>query len=284
MAKAKAMTKHDDMTPEDRALIVGVQERDLPPAPPKLIQLLQPNSMKLLEQLADAKAGDFAVPHDGEYLLFRGATGVPFIPIGFAQAFVEWGQGRSGYVDSHPKKPSDAIWRDGRNSPDGKAGYVRENGNRVEDTLYGHMLILSGGRRLAELSPFVQRRAPPAAHSKTKRSKIKLEGESLGGLVVGKWLMRSHVEKSGDYRWFTPFIEIAGKLREANGPTLEQVRIAAKLRQEFRAGAGLTSTPTPTAMAAPTPTPRPIITSGRPLQIKTVEKAPLIDPSDPIPF
>ena len=39
--------------------------------------------------------------------------------------------------------------------------------------------------------------------------------------------MRSHVEKSGDYRWFTPFIEIAGKLREANGPTLEQVRIAA---------------------------------------------------------
>ena len=135
---AKAMTKHDDITPEDRALIVGVQERDLPPAPPKLIQLLQPNSMKLLEQIPDAKAGDFAVPHDGEYLLFRGATGVPFIPIGFAQAFVEWGQGRSGYVDSHPKKPSDAIWRDGRDSPDGKAGYVRENGNRIEDTLYGH--------------------------------------------------------------------------------------------------------------------------------------------------
>ena len=167
---AKAMTKHEDITPEDRTLLVSVQERDLPPAPPKLIQLLQPNSLKLLEQIADAKAGDFAVPHDGEYILFRGATGVPFIPIGFAQAFVEWGQGRSGYVDSHPKKPSDAIWRDGRDSPDGKAGYVRENGNRIEDTLYAHLLILSQAeRRLAELSPFVQRRAPPAAHSKTKR-------------------------------------------------------------------------------------------------------------------
>ena len=111
-----------------------------------------------------------------------------------------------------------------------------------------------------------------------------MEGEGLGGLVVGKWLMRSHVEKSGDYRWFTPSIELVGKLREANGPTLEHMRIAAKLRQEFRAGAGLTSTPAPTAIAAPTPTPRPIITSGRPLQIKPVEKAPLIDSSDPIPF
>ena len=105
---------HDDITPEDRPSSGELQERDLPPAPPKLIQLLQPNSMKLLEQIPDAKAGDFAMPHDGEYLLFRGATGVPFIPIGFAQAFVEWGQGRSGYVDSHPKKPRDAVWGDGR--------------------------------------------------------------------------------------------------------------------------------------------------------------------------
>ena len=281
---AKAMTKHDDITPEDRALIVGVQERDLPPAPPKLIQLLQPNSMKLLEQIADAKAGDFAVPHDGEYLLFRGATGVPFIPIGFAQAFVEWGQGRSGYVDSHPKKPSDAIWRDGRDSPDGKAGYVRENGNRIEDTLYAHLFILSGGTPFGGTFAFRSTARAAGGAFESKAEKLKVEGEGLGGLVVGKWLMRSHVEKSGDYRWFAPSVELVGKLREANGPTLEQVRIAAKLRQEFRAGAGLTSTPAPTAIAAPTPTPRPIITSGRPLQIKSVEKAPLIDPSDPIPF
>ena len=281
---AKAMTKHEDITPEDRTLLVSVQERDLPPAPPKLIQLLQPNSLKLLEQIADAKAGDFAVPHDGEHLLFRGATGVPFIPIGFAQAFVEWGQGRSGYVDSHPKKPSDAIWRDGRDSPDGKAGYVRENGNRIEDTLYAHLLILSGGAPFGGTFAFRSTARAAGAEFEGKAERLKVDSEGLGGLVVGKWVMRSRVEKSGDYRWYTPSLELVGKLREANGPTLEQVRIAAKLRQEFRAGAGMTSTPAPTAIAAPTPTPRPIITSGRPLQIKTVEKAPLIDPSDPIPF
>jgi hypothetical protein len=281
---AKAMTKHEDITPEDRALIVGVQERDLPPPPPKLIQLLQPNSMKLLEQIPDAKAGDFAVPHDGEHLLFRGATGVPFIPIGFAQAFVEWGQGRSGYVDSHPKKPRDAIWRDGRDSPDGKAGYVRENGNRIEDTLYGHMLILSGGASFGGTFAFRSTSRAVGGEFESKAERLRVDSEGLGGLVVGKWLMRAYVEKSGDYRWFTPSMELVGKLREANGPTLEQVRIATKLRQEFRAGAGLTSTPAPTAITAPTPTPRPIITSGRPLQIKTVEKALPIDPSDPIPF
>jgi hypothetical protein len=48
---AKTVTKHEDLTPEDRALIVGVQERDLPPAPPKLIQLGQLNSGKLFEQV-----------------------------------------------------------------------------------------------------------------------------------------------------------------------------------------------------------------------------------------
>ena len=188
---AKAMTKHEDITPEDRALIADLQERDLPPPPPKLIRLLQPNSMDLLEQIPDAKAGDFAVPHDGEHLLFRGATGVPFIPIGFAQAFVEWGQGRSGYVNSHPKKPRDAIWRDGRNSPDGKAGYVRESGNRIEDTLYCHMLILSGGAPFGGTFAFRSTARAAGGEFESKAERLKVDSEGLGGLVCGKWVMRS---------------------------------------------------------------------------------------------
>ena len=135
-----------------------MQERDLPPAPPKLIQLLQPNSMKLLEQLADAKAGDFAVPHDGDYILFRGATGVPFIPIGFAQAFVEWGQGRSGYsrLCSTSRSPADATWRTDAIHLTASAGYAcvkTATGSKTRCTAI--MLILPQGwdRRLAELSP-----------------------------------------------------------------------------------------------------------------------------------
>jgi hypothetical protein len=283
MRKEKTMMKPEDrLTAEDRTLIGGVAERDLPPPLPKLIQLLQANSLKLLEQIPDAKAGDFGVPRDGEYLLFRGATGIPFLPIGFAQAYVEWGQGRSGYVDAHAKKPRDAIWRDGRDSPDGKAGYVRESsGTRIEDTLYCHLLILSGGAPFGGTFAFRSTARTVGGEFESKAERLKVEGEGLGGLVVGKWLMRSHVEKSGDYRWFTPSIELVGKLREANGPTLEQVRIAAKLRQEFRAGLALEPTPTPAAIAAPARTPRPVvITSGRPVQIaKAVETSPLIDPA-----
>jgi hypothetical protein len=269
---AKAMTKHEDLTAEDRALIAGVADRDLPPPPPKLIQLLQPNSLKLLEQIPHAKAGDFAVPHDGEHLLFPGATGIPFIPIGFAQAYVEWGQGRSGFVDSHPKKPRDAIWRDGRDSPDGKAGYVRENGNRIEDTLYCHMFILSSGAPFGGTFAFRSTARAAGGEFESKAEKLKVNGEDLGGMIVGKFVMRSHVEKSGDYRWFTPSIELVGKLREANGPTLEHVRIAAKLRQEFRANQASTSTPaTPAAIAAPARTSRPVITSGRPLPAEAID-------------
>ena len=278
---AKAVTKHEDLTPEDRALITGVQERDLPPPPPKLIQLLQPNSMKLLEQITDSKAGDFAVPFEGEHILFRGATGVPFIPIGFENWFIEWGQGRSGYVDSHAKKPRDALWRDARDSADGKAGYVRENGNRIEDSLLCHMLVLSGAAPIRGTFSFRSTARAAGGEFESKAERLKVDSEGLGGLVVGKWVMRAKIERVGDYRWFTPTLELAGKLREANGPSLEQVRIAAKLRAEFRAGRA--PTPAPTAIAAPTPTPRPVITSGRPLHIKAVEKASLIDDEE-IPF
>ena len=52
---AKAVMKHEDLTAEDRALIAGVAERDLPPPPPKLTQLLQANSLKLLEQNSETR-------------------------------------------------------------------------------------------------------------------------------------------------------------------------------------------------------------------------------------
>ena len=150
---------------------------------------------------------------------------------------------------------------------------MRENGNRIEDTLYGHMLILSGGAPFGGSFAFRSTARAAGGEFESKAEKLKVNGEDLGGMSVGKFVMRSHVEKSGDYRWFTPSIELIGKLREASGPTLSEVRIAAKLRQEFRAGLALEPTPTPAAIAAPARTPRLVITSGRPLQADAIDPA-----------
>ena len=59
--------------------------------------------------------------------------------------------------------------------------YVRENGNRIEDTLYGHMLILSGGSPFGGTFAFRSTGAPPAAHSKTKRSRSSWRAKALAG-------------------------------------------------------------------------------------------------------
>ena len=124
------------------------------------------------------------VPYNGEYLLFKGADGVPLTPIGFMQRFVEWGAGRSGFVDAHIQKPADAYWRVARASSDGKAGFIREsNGNRVEDTLYCHMqvywLLLKSGRPSLSVRP----RALLAATSRIGRSASRAARAPASGVL-----------------------------------------------------------------------------------------------------
>jgi hypothetical protein len=48
--------------------------------------------------------------------------------------------------------------------------------------------------------------------------------------------MTSRIERDGDFSWHVPVLTLEGVLGEPKGPTLEQVRLAAQLRQAFKQG------------------------------------------------
>jgi hypothetical protein len=264
------------LTPEDEALITGVRERDLAPPGPKLIALLQNNSTRMLEKVKSSKPGDYAVPREGEHLLFKATIGVPHVPVGYERFYVEWAANRGGYVDKHLKKPADACWLKANESPDRKQGFWLANGNKLEDTVFAHLLVLLDGRDpFGATFPFRSTALNIGLDYENQAERIKVENTKLGGAVVSKWRMTSRIERDGDFSWHVPVLTLEGVLGEPKGPTLEQVRLAAQLRRAFKE-----SLPAPIPITAPARTPRLVITSGRPVQV--AKEAPPID--DDIPF
>ena len=78
----------------------------------------------------------------------------------------------------------------------------------------------------------------------------------ISGMILGLGEWSSRLEQRGDYRWLLPRVELVGKLGQAGGPSFEQVRFAAGLRQSFKRA--LPWTPAPPALtgmstAAPQP-------------------------------
>jgi hypothetical protein len=225
------------LTPEDEALIAGVQERDLAPPGPKLIAFLQNNSTKMLEKVKSSKAGDYAVPREGEHLLCKAAVGVPHVPVGYERFYVEWAANRGGYVDKHLKKPADARWLKANESPDRKQGFWRDSGNKIEDTVFAHLLVLLDGREpFGATFPFRSTALNIGLDYENQAERIKVENTKLGGAVISKWRMTSRIERDGDFSWYVPVLTLEGVLGEPKGPTLEQTRLAAQLRRAFKQG------------------------------------------------
>ena len=87
------------------------------------------------------------LPRDGGRILVKGAVGYPLLVVAGDRVFVEYKPARGGWVADHLEKPGDAIWFEKYDSPDGKEGLYRVGvdgnpGNRVEETIYAHELIL----------------------------------------------------------------------------------------------------------------------------------------------
>ena len=170
------------LTPEDELLIAAVQERDLAPPGPKLIALLQNNSAKLLEKVKGSKAGDYAVPVEGLHLLCKATVGVPHVPVGYERFYVEWAPNRGGYVDKHLKKPADACWLKANEFPDRKQGFWLGNGNKLEDTIFAHLLVLLDGRDpFGATFPFRSTALNIGLDYENQAERIKLENPKLGG-------------------------------------------------------------------------------------------------------
>jgi hypothetical protein len=296
MVKSSLMSSTALLSDEDRALLNETAAPDLPSEMKNLIGLVQAISSELISgdpkefigpSGARAAAGDWLLPRDGERVLVKGGVGFEFIVVAGEVIYVEYKQARGGWVTNHLEKPANATWFESVDSPDGKAGLYRigvdgQPGNRVEQTVYVHMLILPGnGDQSFTATQAFRSTATPIGHKLMNAVSRKLPGGEVSNPVLFKWKMTSQLDRDGDFRWHKPLPTLLGKFGEPNGPTIEEVRLGAQLRKAFKTGSDwgvAIEPPTPPDPSAPLERRGTIaITSGHQASRET---APAIDQYD----
>lgn len=284
-----ALKSSSFLTPEDLALLAETAGDDLPSGLVGLIKLMQGMSAEMApthtKYVDGAALGDFVIPRQDEQLLVKGAIGYSYLVIGAECHWPEYLPARGGFVESHDRKPPDTRWLKPDASPDGREGNYRDNGNRVEETWYGHLLILpdAGGEPFPASYAF-HSTACPIGKDMLRRAgrKVVIDGVSVSNPALIKWRMTSRPEKGNGSPYYLPVPTIVGRAGEKNGPTPDEWRRAAQLRKTFKQGLPVEEEPPmppepPTLDQVDKPvviaTPRPMIASGRPI-IRGVEEPP----------
>jgi hypothetical protein len=212
---------------------------DLAPLGPRPIKQLQNNSPEAMRgdpaYVPGAEGGDFLVPRGEEIALYKGTTGLEVIFVSFEEYFLEWpavrGAGGGGPLDRHVAMPSDANWV--LDQATGRRVCLRANGNKIEKTVYGHVLIDGTPGTFVFRST-----AYPIGRSHaslTSLLKVKIDDQEIR-VVGAKWRVTSRLESNDLGRWFVPQIELIGKFGSPGGPTLAEVRIAKSLRIAMKTG------------------------------------------------
>jgi hypothetical protein len=203
----------------------------------------------------DAKAGDILINYEDSEELFPRVPGVTIQPVVSVEKAVEWLPERgskSAPVAHHDFVPLDAEWLVGA---DGRKACRRPNGNRIEKTVYLHMLV--GGFKTTFAFKSTAYNAGKSFSSASDKVRVTIDNEVVR--VVGAlWQMTSEVERNDrGQTWFGPRFEKLGVLGQPNGPTLEQVRVARDLRFEFK-----TEEEKRKAVLSAPPSPTPALTRG----------------------
>ena len=256
------MSLRDTLTPADWALVEGCAEPDLPSGMPPLAALLQSTSLQLQPgnegYVPGAVMGDFVVPRDGGLVLVKGATGITFVPVGFETTWPQFRPFRQGWAGvTHAEKPANALWlkpektvdyagRERPASPDGKEGHYLidvdgKPGDKIEETLYLHMLVLPGDGHPPHGVSFAFHSTSLSIgndfEKRAERLQVEIDGKPLKGYVVGKWKLSSeYKENDTGFGWHKPVLSLIGKLGEAHGPSITEMRQAARLRASFKQG------------------------------------------------
>jgi hypothetical protein len=232
--KEKLMNSASGFTAADLALLAGdtpdLLDRDRPKA-----SLMQPNSPELVQgdkYVKGATAGGFVIPYGEDRIPVPSFT---FILLKLEKAFNEYLPGHGSFVTPHVVKPPDAVWKNALRDGVEKTGLVRLNGNSVVETISA--LILIDVRQPAAFDFYrsalvVGRDLGKKAH----RLRVNIDGAEYRSYTLGKWQMSSVLEKDSDHRWFKPVVTPLGKLGEPDGPTIEEWRLAQKLRLSLKAG------------------------------------------------
>jgi hypothetical protein len=239
---------------------------DLAPLRPRPIKQLQNNSPEAMRgdpaYVPGTEGGDFLVPRGEEIALYKGTTGLEVIFVWFEEYFLEWpavrGAGGGGPLDRHVAMPGDANWV--LDQATGRRACLRANGNKIEKTVYGHVLVDGAPGTLVFRST-----AYPIGRSHASLAsllKVKIDDQEIR-VVGAKWRVTSRLESNDLGRWFVPQIELIGKFGSPNGPTLAEARIAKALRIALKTGA---EPPAPeaykTVLPAEVAAGQPIVTTG----------------------
>jgi hypothetical protein len=229
---------------------------DLPPPIESRSRLLQVGSPECItgemNYLKGANPGDFALRFGDDRLVVKGETGFVCSPVGFRTVYAEYEPNRGPFVTVHAERPDDAEWRE---TPDGRRAILRDNGNRIEETVNAFLIVDGKG----VVFPFRSTGVPIGnvfAHKATNLH-VTYDGEELQGLAVGRWRFTGRLQRNGDFRWFVPVVTLAGRLGEPDGPTVDEWRLAMRARAAFRDGLDWEPANRP-ALPAPKDEPQPM--------------------------
>ena len=233
-----------------------------------LSRALLPNS-----NFPHAKPGDILINYEDSEELFPRVPGVPILPVAFGNMWVEWGPVFGGApIDHHDRMPLDAQWVE---TPSGKK-CLRPNGNRIEETIFLHMLVNGYKATL----PFKSTSLPIARAFQREADKVRvvIDGEPVR-VCAALWLLSSEfVQKNGNSWWAPLIVKRIGTLGEKDGPSLELVKKARDIRFEFRIEE---ETRKAAALSAPTPTPALTRSAGSIEYSTGIERRSWADPKAP---
>ena len=240
------------MTYEAKKFVDDESDLEQPLRLSTLLQALSP-AVAQGSDYPEARPGDFLLSfEDGSEKLAPRAKGVPFIPVAAAAYAVEWPSDRGSRgapIAHHDIVPLDARWVEDSN---GRKSCRRPNGNRIEKTIYVHMVI--GGLKTTFAFKSTAYGIAQDFARDADRVRINVDNETVR--VAGAlWKLTSELERDNAYTWYAPRFEKIGVLGQPNGPSLDLVRVAKAARFEFKVEEAKRKAER-ASLSAVTPTPR----------------------------
>jgi hypothetical protein len=238
-------------TAADREWIHGDDAHDTPFRDRQSVVLIHGTSPELVVNgsrfIPNAMIGDYGVPQGDLRAVFKGSVGVVFHPIGFDHTNPEYtvglGDDRGVFVCDHGvRAPDDTKFLYAADGIVKKSGHYRmiggKPGNRVKPTVTAYGLVNGHGVSYAMYGTAYSVARDWVNRAERLRAKVEIDGklEEIRGCTLGLFLLTSRLEKKGSFTYPMPVVTPVGKLGDANGPSVEQWRLAKRLRQALKQG------------------------------------------------